>query len=89
MVKYEDKDKNNQVTQSILNLRGNTDWQTFVMWVRDSYLQTLMSAARIENDVRSRWEQGKALNLEEVLTRIDRAPQDAELADDRKQPRNG
>ena len=70
MITYQDKEKEAELYQAIVNLTGKKDFEIYMAWFRDS-----LDLHRIENDtmtdtsgrpILSR-NQGKCINLGEIL----------------------
>lgn len=60
---------NNEVFQAIVNLSRSNEhsWKIFVAWLNASWQGHLIISAQTENEVRSRWMQGRSQELGDLL----------------------
>ena len=64
-----------QVLSALATLEGNSQFETVRTWLEDSLLDLYRDSARTKDEVLSRWQQGAAQAVEELLTKAKEAPE--------------
>lgn len=64
----------NNVTAALASLEGDTRFETVKDWLRASLQDLYKNSARTKDETLSRWMQGAAQAVDELLTKADEAP---------------
>jgi len=64
-----------QVTAALAHLEGNLQFETIREWLTESLQDLYRSSTHTKDDVLSRWQQGAAQAVEDLLTKASEAPE--------------
>lgn len=78
-----------KILKAINNIQQYPDWKIIREWIDKSTFDILKSSAMAENDVVSRWYQGKAQILLDIQSYFDNARKSLDRMDKAKEQRSG
>lgn len=61
---------NERLLRALVNLEGNHDFSTVLDWISESYKERLAENTDLVDEIRLRWGQGRAQELNEVLQTV-------------------
>lgn len=64
-----------QVLVALASLEGNPHFETIRSWLEDSRQSLYADSCRTKDDVLSRWQQGAAQAVDELLSKAQEAPE--------------
>lgn len=89
MLKYSDKNKEEGLLKALNNIQQHPDWKIIREWIDASTTDLLITSAKTNDDVASRWRQGGAQELLDIQSHLDNARKSLDRIDKAKEQRPG